>query len=331
VTLHRDTAAWCPYCEKVWLLLEEKRIPYFVKKVPLSCYGKKPQSFLTINPQGGLPVAVIDGRVMAESNDILFFLDKAFPSPQHPPMLQGGQGEIQALMQLERQAFSVWFRWLTSSGDQSQQMRNVLNKVDRALADASSQGPYFQGRFSMVDILFTPFLERMAASLPYYKGKSFEVRCADFPHLLKWYQAMDARPAYIGLKSDYYTHVHDLPPQIGGCVKDGAGAAYRGRIDGGDWRVEVAGGGCFEPMMPEDPQEACREVGVGVGVGMFYVYVCFICCMLYMLYYMSLLTPTPLSTHLFSDTYCTYYVLYVLHSGGAQPALQPRRSLPLQQ
>ena len=30
VTLYRDTAGWCPYCQKVWLLLEEKQIPYKV-------------------------------------------------------------------------------------------------------------------------------------------------------------------------------------------------------------------------------------------------------------------------------------------------------------
>ena len=27
---------------------------------------------------------------------------------------------------------------------------------------------------------------------------------------------MEARPAYIGTRSDFYTHVHDLPPQLGG-------------------------------------------------------------------------------------------------------------------
>ena len=32
LTLYRDTASWCPYCCKVWLLLEAKRVPYEVKK-----------------------------------------------------------------------------------------------------------------------------------------------------------------------------------------------------------------------------------------------------------------------------------------------------------
>ncbi|KAH8061655.1 chloride channel [Aureococcus anophagefferens] len=32
VTLFRDHHAWCPYCQKIWLWLEEKRVPYRVKK-----------------------------------------------------------------------------------------------------------------------------------------------------------------------------------------------------------------------------------------------------------------------------------------------------------
>lgn len=39
---------------------------------------------------------------------------------------------------------------------------------------------------ALVDIMFAPFLERMAASLPYYKG--FVVRTDRFPCLLRWYQ-----------------------------------------------------------------------------------------------------------------------------------------------
>jgi len=33
VVLYRDHAAWCPYCQKIWLQLEEKRIPYTVQKI----------------------------------------------------------------------------------------------------------------------------------------------------------------------------------------------------------------------------------------------------------------------------------------------------------
>jgi glutathione S-transferase len=33
VTLYRDGSSWCPYCQKVWMQLEEKRIPYKVDAV----------------------------------------------------------------------------------------------------------------------------------------------------------------------------------------------------------------------------------------------------------------------------------------------------------
>ena len=37
-----------------------------------------------------------------------------------------------------------------------------------------------------------------------------------WPNLDAWFDAMEQRPTYLGIKSDFYTHVHDLPPQIGG-------------------------------------------------------------------------------------------------------------------
>ena len=41
VTLFRDHHAWCPYCQKVWLWLELRRIPYRIRKVTMRCYGPK--------------------------------------------------------------------------------------------------------------------------------------------------------------------------------------------------------------------------------------------------------------------------------------------------
>jgi len=37
VTLWRDQSAWCPYCQKVILQLEEKRVPYAVRRAPMKC------------------------------------------------------------------------------------------------------------------------------------------------------------------------------------------------------------------------------------------------------------------------------------------------------
>ena len=32
----------------------------------------------------------------------------------------------------------------------------------------------------------------------------------------RWFEAMEQKPSYLGTRSDFYTHVHDLPPQLGG-------------------------------------------------------------------------------------------------------------------
>ena len=67
VTLYRDNHAWCPYCQKVWLWLEEKRVPYRIAKVTMFCYGQKEDWYKRIVPSGMLPAAEIDGRIVTES------------------------------------------------------------------------------------------------------------------------------------------------------------------------------------------------------------------------------------------------------------------------
>ena len=68
-------------------------------------------------------------------------------------------------------------------------------------------------QLSLVDCFFAPFLERMAASLPYYKGLPLR-RNEAWPHIEAWFVAMESRPSYRHIQSDFYTHVHDLPPQV---------------------------------------------------------------------------------------------------------------------
>lgn len=242
VTFYRDSASWCPYCQKVWIALEYKQIPYAVEKINMRCYGDKPLSFQTMQPSGQIPVAIVDGRVLRQSNDILSTLESDFPeSPKSLAPPPGLERKAQELLRLERQLFSAWMTWLTSGGDGDRLQERFIQEltlVEQALK--SIEGPFFLGdSMSIVDVQFAPFLERMAASLLYYKGFTMRVPpnhhpATEFSALNRWFDAMEELPSYQLTKSDYYTHCWDLPPQMGGCVQDPKGALYARVINGED-------------------------------------------------------------------------------------------------
>lgn len=235
VTLYRDNHAWCPYCQKIWLWLEEKQIPYRVEKVTMFCYGEKESWYKRKVPSGMLPAVELDGRIITESDDILIALEQVYAplglSMKHPTVLP--------LRQLERRLFREWCMWLCNpprSARQEQESRdrfiNMAAKVEAALGATPS--PYFLDEFGTVDVIFTPYVERMNASLYYYKGYSLR---KEHPRLADWFAAMESRPTYRGTQSDFHTHAHDLPPQMGGCWENGEPQMLinKARVDSGSW------------------------------------------------------------------------------------------------
>jgi len=238
VTLYRDHASWCPYCQKVWMTLEEKRIPYRIEKINMSCYGKKPPSFLKIQPGGQIPVAIIDGTVYNQSNDIMYALEQIFPD--HKPLVPTGNERMRSmtLLKLERTLFSAWMSWLTGGWDQDgskAKFMTVLRDVEAELSD-SKDGDFFLGKdVSIVDMMFAPFLERMVASLLFFKGYQIRV-CAgqdtEFVAVNKWFNAMEKLESYQLTKGDYYSHNWDLPPQLGGCTYQDDGKPFELAING---------------------------------------------------------------------------------------------------
>eukprot|EP00899_Mesostigma_viride_P026112 jgi/Mesvir1/6686/Mv08912-RA.2 len=220
VHLYRDHAAWCPYCHRVWMQLEEKRIPYTITKINMRCYGDKPREFLRKVPSGLLPVVELNGRVYTESADIMLMLEAEFPkhTPLLPPASDPARGEVRRLMTLERMFFSAWLQWLLGRWANEEAKRDfimVVDQIEEALREVGGGGPFLLGKdISLVDLMIAPFLERASASLLYWKG--FRMRGEGrWPALEAWFEAMEARPAYQASKSDYYTHCHDLPPQVG--------------------------------------------------------------------------------------------------------------------
>ncbi len=235
VTLYRDNHAWCPYCQKVWLWLEEKQIPYRIQKVTMFCYGEKEPWYKRKVASGMLPALELDGRVITESDDILIALEQTFS-----PLNLGMQDpSVMPLRRLERLLFRAWCSWLCyparSPRDEQYhrtQFTEVVKQVETALA--STTGPYFLESFSLADVIFTPYVERMNASLYYYKGYSLR---EENPGLSQWFDAMESRSTYRGTQSDFHTHAHDLPPQMGGCWENGEDQMLinKLKVDQGPW------------------------------------------------------------------------------------------------
>jgi glutathione S-transferase len=235
VTLYRDHHAWCPYCQKIWLWLEEKQIPYRIEKVTMFCYGEKESWYKRKVPSGMLPAIELDGRIITESDDILIALEQVF-SPLGPGMKDP---TVLPMRRLERLLFRAWCSWLCYPARSSQeeqrnrdQFKETVTTVEEALGN--TPGPYFLDQFSTADVIFTPYVERMNASLYYYKGYSLR---EENPRLNAWFAAMESRPTYRGTQSDFHTHAHDLPPQMGGCWENGEPQMLlnKAQVDNGPW------------------------------------------------------------------------------------------------
>ncbi|MEB3265761.1 MAG: glutathione S-transferase family protein [Cyanobacteriota bacterium] len=256
VVLYRDHHAWCPYCHKVWLWLEERRVPYAVRKVSMSCYGDKEPWYRQRVPSGMLPALELDGRLITESDHILDALEASFG----PLGLSLQATEVMQVRRQERTLFGAWCDWLCRApggtrGDRQAEHR--FSDAASALEEliAASPGPLALAGFSVADVVLAPFLERMAASLAYYKGVLLRQR---HPRIDRWFRAMEQRAAYLGTQSDFHTHAHDLPPQLGGCVARGDGSQRQLalQIDAGPWPISTGALADAETSQPEPASAA---------------------------------------------------------------------------
>ena len=247
LTLYRDRHAWCPYCQKIWLWLEFKRIPYKVKKINMFCYGKKENWYLEKVNSGILPAIEFKGQVISESDQIISFLEKEF----------GVLGsaifsfKLEKIRKIEREIFRAWCDWLCRENIifmarklKETSLRKALEKLEDIL-NTSSTGfidPIEDNRNEIKpgtgDIIFIPYIERLNASLCYYKG--FCLR-KEFPLINKWLTLLENQSEYRGTQGDFHTHSHDLPPQMGGCYieKNNNQIYFSSLIDNGEGLGEL--------------------------------------------------------------------------------------------
>ena len=85
--------------QKLRIFLNLKNIPWVSHPIDLPGNENMQPWFLGINPRGLVPVLVDDGAVHIESNDIIQYLERKFPTPKLIPA--GHDNEVAALLRHE--------------------------------------------------------------------------------------------------------------------------------------------------------------------------------------------------------------------------------------
>jgi glutathione S-transferase len=126
---------------------------------------------------------------------------------------------------------------------------------------------------TMIDFVFASHVERMLASCAYWKGMDLrsEEQYPQLRALQQWMNALEQREYYLAFKSDYYTHVKDIPPQYGPSYQ---GISFPDRIDqyqamilgkdGKSWTLPLSHDDALQPLHRGPPLPLCVLQAAGI-------------------------------------------------------------------
>ncbi|WRT64418.1 uncharacterized protein IL334_001350 [Kwoniella shivajii] len=176
VDKHQDDAdlvfwsGWfCPFNQRIWMALEERKISYKYQEV--NPY-KKEKHFLDLNPLGLVPTLEIksegdsQNKALYESDVLVEFLEDLYPaSEEHPSIFPQDTYEKSwarlNVQHITKKIIPAYFKLqqFQDSSDQ-EKAREELYSGLRTLAERVKR-PYFAGeQFTAVDMSIAPFVRR---------------------------------------------------------------------------------------------------------------------------------------------------------------------------
>ena len=162
----------------VHIALHEIGVPFESKPISLGRREQRAPGYLALNPQGTVPLLLVDGRALTEVAAILFYLAKRYPQARLLPA-----NDIEA----DAQAIS-WMSFIASTLHPAR--RQGLEHVNKvyAIADARlGANDWAIGDYSIADIHLFRLYWRVVQSL--------NPPSDAFPRLSAHYARMMTRPA----------------------------------------------------------------------------------------------------------------------------------------
>lgn len=185
-----------PSCQRVKVVLEEKKLSYETVPVDLKRNEQKKPEFLKLSPYGKVPVIVDGETVVYESRIINEYLDEKYPEPPLMPKDPAGRAKVRILID-----YDVNHIWPSYQKVREQMVKDEKERDRKALENAVRElksvlqrleeemgsHPYLAGDFSLLDAAVIPWFLRLGAwgILP----------DPSLPRLSEWLQRMKDRPS----------------------------------------------------------------------------------------------------------------------------------------
>jgi glutathione S-transferase len=185
-----------PNCQRVIVVLEEKKLPYEKIPVDLKKMEQKKPDFLKLNPYGKVPVIIDGATVLYESLIINEYLEEKYPEPPLMPKDPAKRGKIRILIDYGMNHLDPPYQKIRKEimkdekerdpgliENARKELKHLMGRLEREIGEQ----PYIAGDFSLVDAALIPRFTRMVG-MGVFPDPSLS-------QMGKWLERMKQRPS----------------------------------------------------------------------------------------------------------------------------------------
>lgn len=197
--------------QRVWLVLEEKKVPYKWVEVNPYVYNKQ-DSLMKINPRGFVPTLEHDGKALYKSSVICEFIEDAYPDHQKLLPVDAYDRAYSRLWSdfvstRMVPAFHRYLQFLPATDlpgleEKRKEYLDTLLTFSKAMREPKEGGFFFGGSNPMmVDLIVAHWLQRFWV-LDEYKGPFFVPQTTEWKRWNAWAKSLSDLKSYNETGSD---------------------------------------------------------------------------------------------------------------------------------
>lgn len=204
----------CPYVQRVWIARNFKGLQDKIELVAIDLQDKPAWFLEKVFPLGKVPVLEHNGNIIAESLDLLTYMDTNFEGPKLLPRDPAKKAFADELISSSDSVIAALFRAGHAQGDDefSVLVAPALDKVEASLG-RFSDGPFLLGQsISAVDMVYAPFVERFKDF--FAAVKQYDMTQAR-PKLKAWIEELNKVDVYAATWGDRHMQIVAMMKKFG--------------------------------------------------------------------------------------------------------------------